>query len=147
MDLSKFSLGDKILAGTSVGLVFGLLVLPWHSVSAFGRSYSRTALQSPNSFWGVLALLATLAVIGVTAVRLFSPDTTLPELPVAWPKAVSFASIAVVAVLAIKLVSETTALGFGAYLDVLLAGGMAYGAFVASKADESSPARDTEDSA
>lgn len=138
MDLSKFSLGDKILAGTSIALVFSLLILPWHSVSAFGRSYSRTALQSPNSFWGVLALLATLAIIGVTAVRLFSSNTSLPDLPVTWPKAVFFAAVAVTAVLFIKLVSETTALGFGAYLSILLAGGVTYGAFVGSKADSSS---------
>ena len=139
MDLDKLTTSDKIVAGTGIALALDLLVLPWHSVDAgpFG-TYTRSGVESPNSFWGVLALLLTLAVVGVTLVRVFKPEVELPKLPVSWDAATFYGAAGAAGLLLLKLVIETTALGFGSYFGILLAGGMAYGGFLKFQADKAS---------
>jgi hypothetical protein len=136
VDLNKLTLSDKILGATGILLLIDLLFLPWHkieiSILGFSDSESRTALQSPNSFWGILALLVTLAIVAVLIVTKFT-SAKLPDLPISWNQAIFFASIAVLAFLLIKLVAETDYLGFGAWLGLLLAAGMVYGGFLKSK--------------
>lgn len=129
MDLSKLSMSDKIIGGTGLVLIIDLLFFPWHSIDIGVTTFTRGATESPNGTWGLLSLLLTIIVVGVIAVRAFSPDTKLPDLPVSWPQAIFYGTAAVAAFLLIKLISETDALGFGAYLGILLAGGMAYGGF------------------
>ena len=129
-DLSKLSLGDKVMGGTGVALLIDLTFLPWHDIDLgpFG-SVSRSALESPNGFWGVLALLVTLAVLAALAVTRFT-DAKLPDLPVALPQALLIGSAVVAGLLVLKLLMETEALAFGAFLGILLAAGMTYGAFL-----------------
>ena len=133
MDFSKLTLGDKILGGCAIVLVIDLLFLPWHHVSysGFGVSVSenRSAVQSPNSFWGWLAMLVLLAIIGTTIVRRLT-ETELPETPRPMAELTFYAAIGVLVLLVLKLIIETDALGFGAYLAILLAGGMVYGAYL-----------------
>lgn len=136
MDLSKLALSDKLVIACGAVLVIDLLALPWHSVSAFGVSVSFTAIEERNAFLGLLALLLAAAVTAVTAVRVFKPETELPELPVSWNQAIFFGSAGTAGLLVLKLLLETDFLGFGAYLGILLAGGMAYGGFLKSKEDE-----------
>jgi hypothetical protein len=130
VDLSRLTLGDKIIAGTGIVLVITLLFLPWHSVDLgpFGGAYTRSAIQSPNSIWGILALLLTIAVLLAALLPKLS-EVKVPDLPIPLPDAVMYASFAVVALLLLKLLVETEALGFGAFLAIILAGGMAFGAF------------------
>ncbi len=138
MELDKLSMSDKIIGATGIVLIIDLLFLPWHSIDLgpFGGSVTRTAIESPNSFYGVLALLLTIAVVAVTLLRVFKPETKLPDLPVSWDQAIFFAAVAVAALLLLKLLVETDALGFGSYLGILLAGGMAYGGFLKFQADK-----------
>jgi hypothetical protein len=129
VDLNKLTLGDKIIGGTGIVLVISLLFFPWHDIDLgpFG-STTRTAIQSPNGFWGILALLLTVAVV-LAALLPKLTEVTLPDLPVPAPDAVFYAAIATLALLVLKLLLETEALGFGAFLSILLAAGMTYGAF------------------
>lgn len=128
MDLSRLTLGDKIIAGTGIVLVITLLFLPWHSAGYGPYEITRTAIQSPNSIWGILALLLTIAVLLAALLPKLS-EVKVPDLPIPLPDAVMYASFAVVALLLLKLLVQTEALGFGAFLAILLAGGMAFGAF------------------
>ena len=51
-----------------------------------------------------------------------------------------YATIGVLVILLLKLIIETDYLGFGAYLAILLAGGMVYGAFLGKdEADDALP--------
>lgn len=130
MDLNKLTMGDKIVAGTGIFLVISLLFLPWHNIDfGFGASFSRTGVQSPNAFFGWLALLLAIALVGsIVAEKLMG--TSLPDLPVPWSDARFFGALAVLGLLVLKLVFEFDWLGFGAWLSLLLAAGMAYGGFL-----------------
>ena len=143
MDLNKLSTSDKIISGAGIVLLIDLLLLPWHDVDLGFASATRTAIQSPNGFWGLIALLLTAAVVGVTLVRALKPETSLPEIPISWNQAVFYACVAIAAVLLLKLVIETDFLGFGAYLGVLLAGGVAYGGFLKFQEDKASDGSST----
>jgi hypothetical protein len=132
VDLNKLTMGEKIIAGAGILLVVDLLFLPWHDIDFGFGSVSRSATESPNGFYGLLALLLTIAIIVVLALRNFT-DAKLPDLPVPWPQAIFYACLAVLALLVIKLIVETDFLGFGAWLGLLLAAAMAYGGFQLSK--------------
>lgn len=138
MDLTKLSLSDKIIGGAGIVLIIDLLFLPWHSIDLgpFGGSVTRTAVEDPNPFWAILALLLAIAVVAVVAVRAFKPETKLPDLPVSWNQAIFFATAAIAVLLLLKLLIETSELGFGAFLGILLAGGMAYGGFLKFQDDK-----------
>lgn len=133
MDLSKLTMTDKILAGTGLALVIDLLFLPWHSIDLGFTTFSLTGVEERNAFLGVLALLLAAAVAAVTLIRALKPETKLPELPITWDKAISFAAFGTAGLLVLKLLLETDFLGFGAYLGILLGAGMAYGGFQKQK--------------
>lgn len=129
MDLNKLTMGDKIVAGTGIVLIIGLFAFPWHSVSAFGFSDSWSAMSNNNTFWAILAFLVTIALVGVVlAEKLGNVD--LPDLPIPWNDAKFYASVAVPALLLLKLITETRDLGWGAWINILLAAGLAYGGFL-----------------
>lgn len=146
MDLNKLSLGDKVAAGAGILLAIGLLFLPWHKVEFdFGplgsESETRSAVQSPNSFWGWLALLLVIAIV-VTIILRKLTTTELPALGnVTWADATFYAAIAVGVLLLIKLVMETDALGWGLFVDLILAAALIYGAFlIKQEGDTARPA-------
>jgi len=145
VDLNKLTLGDKIVAGTGLVLIISLLFFPWHSVSFEGfeglgieETYTRTAVQSPNGFFGILALLLTIAIVGVVLAQKLG-NVELPDLPIPWNDAKFFATIAVLVLLLLKLIVETSGLGWGCYLAILLTAGMVYGGFLIKQDANSAP--------
>lgn len=132
MDLSKMRTPDWILGGCALVLVIDLLFFPWHKISynVFGISDSvtRSGVESPNAFWGILALLLAVATIAVVILRRLT-TVQLPELPVSWADALFYGAIATLVILLLKLVLETDSLGWGCWLAILLGAGMVYGGF------------------
>lgn len=128
---------EKIILGAGVVLIIDLIFLPWHSVDLIIGTYTRSGIESPNSFWGVVALLVTIAMVTWIVLTRFT-TVKVPDLPVPQSQAMFIAGIVVLAVLALKLISETDALGYGSWLGILLAGGLAYGGFQMKK--EAGPA-------
>ena len=133
MDLDKLTLGDKIAAGCGIGLIIGLLFFPWHSVDlgAFG-SETWNAISGTNELWGFLALLLTIAVVATIVVAKLT-NVEIPELPIPLGQAIFYGTIAVTVVLLVKLILEFDFLGWGVWLDLILAGGMTYGGFLISQ--------------
>jgi hypothetical protein len=143
MDLKRLSLGERCMALAGVLLVLDLILLPWHRITVgiglFGVTASRTGLESPNGWLGLLAALVAVAVVVRTLVSEFTA-AELPTLPVTWPHADLIAGIAVAALVALKLVAETSYLSVGAWLAVPLAAAMAYGGYLRSRETPPQPA-------
>lgn len=129
MDLSKLTQGEKVVGAAGVLLLIDLLFLPWHSIDLGILSVTRSAVESPNGFWGILALLVTVAMVAVVVVTRFT-TTRLPDLPVPLGQAIFIGGLTVAGLLLLKLVVETEALGFGAWFGILLGGAMAYGGYL-----------------
>lgn len=126
--MDKLTNAEKITGGAAILLVLDLLIFPWHSFDAGVVSFSRTGLQSPNAFWGWLALLGALALVAVIALPKFT-DFKLPPLPIEYKDAVFYTGAAAGGVLILKLVLETSQLGFGAFLGIVLGAAVAYGGY------------------
>ena len=134
MDLSRLSQGERIVLVAGVLLIIDLLFLPWHDIDiggaaeALGVDTTRSGVQSPNGFYGIVALILTLVMVGqIVADKL--AGATLPSLPVPWSQVHMIAGIAVAVMLVIKLIAETEFLGFGAYLGVVLGLAVAFGGY------------------
>ena len=113
-------------------LLISLAFFPWHrfELAGFlGGDPRRTALQTPNALQGTLAFLITVAMVAQVVMTRYSNQRVNPMLVRLQPAA----GLAVVGTLAWKLASELTDLSVGAYLGILLAGALAYGAFMMAK--------------
>ena len=125
MDLSKLTPGEKIVVFAGAVLVLDLAFFPWHDLILV----TRTAIENPNSFWGTMALLVTIALVAAAALpRLTS--ARLPRLPIPWPQAIFLGGCTVAGLLLLKMALETRQLAFGAWLGLVLAGVVAYGGHV-----------------
>jgi len=66
---------DWLVGGVSLLLAIDLLFLPWFSFYVFSVS----GTDAPDGWAGILAVLASLAVLGDLLVERLSPQTTLPN--------------------------------------------------------------------
>ncbi|MCA1844325.1 MAG: hypothetical protein LC792_14280 [Actinobacteria bacterium] len=114
------------LAG--VLLLIDLLFLPWHRIGLGIVAVSRSGLQSPNGFLGLLAALVVVALIVRVVINEFT-TIELPHLPVSWEQADLLAAAAVAALLMLKLVLVTSFLSIGAWLAIPLAAALLYGGY------------------
>lgn len=133
MDFKKLTQGERIVLIAGVLLIIDLLVMPWHNIELGGLvDVNRTGVQSPNAFYGVIALILAIVMVGqIVAAKL--ANAKLPDLPIGWGQIHMIAGIAVFALLLLKLIVETNFLGFGAYLGVLLGAAIAFGGFSINK--------------
>jgi hypothetical protein len=138
VDFSKMRVPDWILGGCALVLIIDLLFFPWHNIDFGFVEESRSGVQSPNSFWGILALLLAIAILVVVIIKRLT-TVTLPDLPISWADALFYGAIATLALLLIKLISETEFLGFGAWFGILLAAGMVYGGFATKQLGDTNP--------
>ena len=136
MDLKRLSPGERYMALAGVLLFVDLLVLPWHRISLgvgpFSVTASRSGIEAPNGFLGLLAALVVLAVVARIIVSEFT-SVELPALPVSWQQADLIGGAAIAALVALKLIVETSYLSIGAWLAVPLAAVMAYGGYLRSR--------------
>ena len=80
MNLDNITREDWMLAGAALLLVIDLLFLPWFDISLGIISVTSTATGTPDGWLGVLAVLATLALIADLGIERLSPQTQLPAL-------------------------------------------------------------------
>lgn len=133
MDVTRLTLGERVVLVAGLVLIIDLLFLPWHDIDIGGLEIAgldttRSGVQSPNGGYGVIALLLALVMVGqIVASKLMS--ASLPNPPVPWSQIHLIASAIVLVALVVKLFAETDYLGFGAYLGLLLAAALAFGAY------------------
>ena len=75
MRTDALSQDDWIVGGLALLLAIDLLFLPWFTFLIF----SATATDAPDSWAGILAVLAALAIVGDLLVERLSPQTALPN--------------------------------------------------------------------
>jgi hypothetical protein len=80
MKLDNVTRDDWVLAGVALLLVIDLLLLPWFDVSIGPISVTSTATGTPDGWLGVLAVLASLALIADIGVERLSPASRVPAL-------------------------------------------------------------------
>ena len=133
MDFSRLTMGDRIVLGAGTLLILDLLFFPWHNISVGGiLDVNRTGVQSPNGFYGVLALLLVVVMVAQVVVSKLT-GAKLPEIPLPWSRVHLIAGVAVLALLLLKLLVETDFLGFGAFLGLILAAALAFGGYTISR--------------
>lgn len=143
MDLKKLSLGTSIMSLAGVLLLFDLLFLPWHRISlgivGFGSStVSRSGVQSPHGFLGLLAALVVVAIVARIVLSEFT-NVELPTLPVSWQQVDLLAGATVAALVVLKLVLEMSFISIGAWLAIPLAGALLYGGYERSRETTPNP--------
>lgn len=132
--MGRVTVGDYLIAGAGLLLLFTLLVLPWHQVFSF----SVTAVEAPGGWWGTLAALLTPAILLVVVLRR-QTSVSFEALPAPIGLLNLGANAAVLAILVLKLILDLDALGFGAYLALLLAATMTAGAYLGKDETDEAP--------
>lgn len=131
MDIDNLTRGGRIVLLSGALLVLDLISFPWHRgvvLTPFGAVMVRaTGIETPNAFYGRVALLLTLVMI--TQIVLSLTTVRLPKIPVSWGQVHFVAGVIVLVMLVLKLVADATALSTGAILAIPIAAVLAYGAF------------------
>lgn len=132
--MRKLSQGELIVLFAGVLLIADLLFLPWYEIDMGGAAArvgidtTLSGVQSPNGFYGVVALILTLVmVLQIVLDKLTSVD--LPSLRVLWSLVHMIAGITVAVMLVIKLFTSAAYVfpGGGAYLGAALGVAVGFG--------------------
>lgn len=145
MDFSKLKTSDWVIAGSGVVLLIASF-LDWFTVEIAGSEFFSGVSAGGNGwdvgfFWAGIPVLLGLAMIAVVAIRAFSPETKLPDLPIGWGQALFIAGTVAAVIVLLKLligedVDGAEAFGievkraFGLFLATLAAIGLAVGGFL-----------------
>lgn len=140
MDLNKLSTGDKLIAGSTIGL-FIFSFLPWFTVDFDGGFSQDFSGWDVGFLWGRLPLFLAVLMSAYVGIKAFSPDTKLPTLPVAWGQALLGVGVLCAFLVILKLLIGEDANGadaafgfeikraYGLFLSVLATVGLAVGGF------------------
>jgi hypothetical protein len=130
MELEKIKRDDWILSGLALLLVISLFASPWFviGVSLGPVSGSFSATDAPDGWCGVLAALATLALIVDVFVERLSPETALPVLGGSRESTRFVLASIAVGLLALKFLLHIHFgyFGWGFYFDLIVAAAMFY---------------------
>jgi hypothetical protein len=122
-----------MVGGGGTLLIIFLFALPFYSESAGPYSASQAATSSPDSIWGIIALILTIAVVVDWSLAIFSPETVIPTSPLGRAMTRVAAAGLVIALLVLKLLLHTGYLGWGCFVDIIVAAIVAYGAWATAQ--------------
>ena len=138
--LNKLSLGEKLVAGGGLLMLISS-IFAWWSYSEGPLSISQDGWSAPGSIWGVLAILISLILAGVTlAVRL--GNVQMPALPTNWTWGMVYGAGAAAVILFMLLKAwrimavEVGGFGIGFFLGVIATAAIAYGGYLLYSADK-----------
>jgi hypothetical protein len=124
VNVDNVSRDDWIVGGVALLLVIDLVFLPWFSFPFLSVS----GTSSPDSWLGILAMLAALAVLVDLAVERFSPQTHVPSMGGSRESTRFILALAVAAFLGLKFLFHIhfSIFGFGFYFAVILTIALVY---------------------
>jgi hypothetical protein len=136
VNFAAVSRDDWILGGLALLLVIDLLFLPWFSISLGPFSASLTATDAPDGAFGILAVLAAIAVIVDLGVERFAPQAKVPAINNSRTQTRFILVCATAVFVALKFVFNIhfSDFGFGFWLAVVLTVGLVYFALQIRKA-------------
>jgi hypothetical protein len=131
LDLSKLKTTDWVIVASAI-VLFIASFLDWFSIDTqFGTAAGNG--WDVGFFWAGIPVLIGLAMLAVVAIRAFSPETRLPDLPIGWGQALFIAGLIPAFIVVLKLLIGHEELGFdfdrnfGIYLAAIAAVGLAVG--------------------
>jgi hypothetical protein len=132
MNLHRVSRDDWIVSAFALVLAIAVLFLPWFSITvgvgAFTLSVTATATDAPDGWLGVIAALATVAVIADLAIDRLSPQTELPAIGGSRDTTRFVFAVIAAACIGLKFVLHIhfDYFGWGFYVAVVAAAGLVY---------------------
>jgi hypothetical protein len=140
VDFSKLKMSDWVIAVSGI-VLFIASFLDWFTIELdFGLGLGSAGEVGANGwdvgfFWAGVPAIIGLAMVAVVAIKAFSPDTKLPDLPVGWGQAMFIAGCVAAAIVLLKLLlgedpSEFVKRAIGLYLAAIAALGLAAGGFL-----------------
>jgi hypothetical protein len=145
MDISKLKTSDWVIAASGL-ILFIASFLDWFTVSfdddsglGLGGTVGGGSGWDVGFFWAGIPVLLGLAMIAIVAIRAFSPETELPQLPIGWGQTLFIAGVVAAVIVLLKLlIGEDGApefgievnRAFGLFLASLAAIGLAVGGFL-----------------
>lgn len=101
MDLDKLTTADKLIVGGGIAyLIF--MFLTWFERSEGGFSISANGWD--YFLGGILPLLLMIIMGAQVIISRFSPETKLPDLPIAWGQVHLIAGVAAAAIVLLRLI-------------------------------------------
>jgi hypothetical protein len=142
VDFSKLSREDWMVGGGGLLLIIFLFALPFYSYSFGPITVTAAATSSPDSIWGILALILAIVLYVDWALAVFSPATTIPTTPLGREMTRTAIGGVIVLFLLIKLISHTSYLGWGCFVDLIVAVIVTYGCWAIAQG-KSTPVKRT----
>jgi hypothetical protein len=153
VDFSKLKTSDWVIGVAGI-LLFIFSFFDWFTVEVEGNDFFGGGEVGGGNgwdvgfFWAGIPVILGLAMVAVVAIKAFSPDTKLPDLPVPWGLALFIAGCVAAAIVVLKLligedVDGAELIGvdvkraFGLFLAALSAIGLAVGGFLKWQEDKS----------
>jgi hypothetical protein len=149
MNLENVTREDWTVGGVAFVLAIDLLFFPWFHISvsagAFSASADFAATGSPDGWLGVLAMLATIAVIVDLALERLSPQTQLPAIGGSRLMTRFVLACAAALFMALKFLFHVhfSLFGWGFYVGVVLVAALVFLAMRARQAGSTVPPNPT----
>ena len=128
MNLDNVAREDWIVGGLALLLAIFLLILPWFDLSVGPFSATFSATSTPDGWLGILAFIASLAIVADLAIERFSPQTKIPAISNSRTNTRFILAIAAAAFVALKFLFHIhfSLFGWGFYVDVIVTAALVY---------------------
>lgn len=129
---SKMGVGEKIIL-IAAPLLLITSFLPWYDVDYLVGSVTRNGWESPGAIWSMLAVVVSIVAFGKVVLSNFTSvqiPTDLGNPNITWGRIHLGLGIAAAVFILFKLLNESSYLGFGFYLGIILVAALAVGGFL-----------------
>lgn len=143
---ARWGVGEKITLGAAALILIDLVVLPWHVYAGSWYTYwddfetytqttgpsTTNGIQGSGAFLGVLAGLATIALIVRVVMSRTSPEALERHVPEVWRRR-PVLELGLAGLLVAKLMLDPSSLGYGAIIAVMLGAAVLLGRYLSAQ--------------